>query len=224
MKTVLFMPIKLNNERTPGKNIKRFDDGTPLLQVPLKTALANKERCKIDQIVVYCSSSSVSEYLLDGVDLILRPTSLDTQETRCADIIRAFLKDVTADLYIMYHATSPFISGGHLFDCIEAVRSGAYDSAFAAKKIQNFMWKDGKPFNFSLDYAPRTQDMEPYYCELSSPYVFTPDVFYKHNGRTGDNPYICECSEIESIDIDYPDDFLMANAIYMSLFKNIKIQ
>lgn len=42
MKTTVFMPIKLNNERTPGKNLKKFDDGTVLLQVPLKTALEAK--------------------------------------------------------------------------------------------------------------------------------------------------------------------------------------
>lgn len=31
MKTVAFIPIKMNNERTPGKNTKRFSDGTPLI-------------------------------------------------------------------------------------------------------------------------------------------------------------------------------------------------
>ena len=30
MKTVAFVPIKLNNQRTPGKNIKKFDDGSSL--------------------------------------------------------------------------------------------------------------------------------------------------------------------------------------------------
>ena len=220
MKTVLFMPIKLNNERTPGKNIKTFDDGTPLLQVPLNTALKFKEECEIDRIIVYCSNPRVKEYLPSGVELLLRPESLDSKETRCGDIINSFLNDVEADIYIMYHATSPFLSGNHLKECIEAVRSGCYDSAFAAKKLQNFMWKDGKPLNFTLDCAPRTQDMTPFYCEISSPYVFTKKVFEKFHGRTGEKPYICECSEIEAIDIDYPEDFELANVVYMNLIKN----
>lgn len=42
MTTTLFMPIKLNNQRMPGKNTARFDDGTPLLQVALRTALSAK--------------------------------------------------------------------------------------------------------------------------------------------------------------------------------------
>lgn len=217
MKTTVFMPIKLNNERTPGKNLKRFDDGTPLLQVPLKTALEAKADGEVDRIVVFCSKPEVEEYLPDGVELIRRPEYLDTQTARCGDIIEAFLNTVKSDIYVMYHATSPFLSKTHLVDCINAVRSGNYDSAFCAKKLQNFFWFDGKPLNFSLDCAPRTQDMEPYYCELSSPYVFTKDVFDKYHGRTGEKPFICECSEIEAIDIDYPEDFVLANAVYMSL-------
>ena len=219
VKTVVFMPIKLNNERTPGKNIKEFSDGTPLLKIPLYTALKAKKRGVIDQIVVFCSDEKICKYLPDGVDFLKRPQELDLQSVKCADIIQGFLEVVRADIYVMYHATSPFISEKHLIECIDAVKSGEYDSAFAAKKIQNFMWYENKPLNFTLDYAPRTQDMKPYYCELSSPYVFTKEVFVRYHGRTGINPYICECSEIEAIDIDYPEDFELANAVYMSLIK-----
>lgn len=219
MKTTIFMPIKLNNERTPGKNIKRFDDGTPLLQVALNTALQIKADGYADRVIVFCSKEEIIQYIPDGVEFIKRPAYLDQQEIRCADIISAFINLIESDIYVMYHATSPFISGRHLIDCIEAVKTGRYDSAFAAKKMQNFMWFDGKPLNFSLDCAPRTQDMKPYFCELSSPYVFTRAVFEKYHGRTGENPFICECSEIEAVDIDYPEDFVLANAVYMSLIR-----
>lgn len=220
IKTTLFMPIKLNNERTPGKNTKKFDDGTALLQVPLKTALKVKEKGYIDRIVVFCSQDIISKFIPEGVELLKRPEYLDSQQIKCADIIKEFINMVESDIYIMYHATSPFISEETLVKCIEAVKSRKYDSAFGAKKLQNFMWFNGKPLNFTLDYAPRTQDMEPYYCELSSPYVFTKDVFETYHGRTGDNPFICECNEIEAIDIDYPEDFVLANSVYMSLIKN----
>ena len=219
MKTTLFMPIKLNNERTPGKNIKCFDDGTPLLQVPLHTALKAKADGYVDRIIVFCSKKEIKNYIPEGIEFLQRPDYLDQQKIRCADIIETFIRMVESDIYVMYHATSPFITKEHLTECIEAVKTGNYDSAFAAKKLQNFIWFDGKPLNFTLDCAPRTQDMKPYFCELSSPYVFTKAVFDKYHGRTGIKPFICECSEIESVDIDYPEDFLLANAVYMSLVK-----
>jgi CMP-N-acetylneuraminic acid synthetase len=124
-----------------------------------------------------------------------------------------------ADIYVMSHATSPFIKPERFSQCINAVKSHQYDSAFACKKLSNFIWYQGKPLNFRLDKAPRTQDMEAAYCELSTPYVFTPHVFETYHGRSGENPFMCECSEIESIDVDYPEDFALADMVYTHLLK-----
>lgn len=43
MKTVAFVPIKLNNQRTPGKNIKKFDDGSSLITVFLRNLIKVSE-------------------------------------------------------------------------------------------------------------------------------------------------------------------------------------
>lgn len=216
MKTTAFIPIKLNNERTPGKNTKPFSDGTPLVHFVQKTLLQLKN---IDEICIFCSDDRIKDYILDGVKFIKRPNTLDTKETLCGDIIRTFINTVESDIYIMANATSPFISVETYNKCIQSVQSGEYSSAFAAKKLQNFIWYKNKPLNFSLDKAPRTQDMEPAYCELSSPYVFKKEVFEQYKGRTGENPYICECNEIEAIDIDYPEDFVLADIVYLNILK-----
>ena len=49
MKTVAFVPIKLNNERLPGKNLKKFSDGTPLVKIILNKLAALKGDC-IDKV------------------------------------------------------------------------------------------------------------------------------------------------------------------------------
>ena len=216
MKVTAFIPMKLNNERTPGKNTKPFSDGTPLCHFVQKALLQVPE---IDEIVAFCSDDRIQDYLLPGVKFLKRPTSLDTKETLCGDIIRTFLEMHDADIYVMSHATSPFIKPERFSQCIKAVQSQQYDSAFACKKLSNFLWYKGKPLNFSLDKAPRTQDMEAAYCELSTPYVFTRSVFNKYHGRTGENPFMCECTEIESIDVDYPEDFALADMVYTHLLK-----
>lgn len=216
MKTVAFIPIKLNNERTPGKNIKEFDDGTPLIRLVQNNLLKVKG---IDEIYVYCSSASIKKYILEGIDFLKRPETLDTKETRCNDIIKEFIRSVDADVYMMAHATSPFVSFSHIQECLDFVKSGDYDSAIAAVKMQNFIWYKKRPLNFSIDNNLRTQDMEPVYCELSTPFVFTKEAFLRTGGRTGTKPYCCECSNIEGIDIDYPEDFELANLVYMNFYK-----
>lgn len=39
MKIVAVIPIKMNNERTPGKNTKALSDGTPLIHLMQNTLL-----------------------------------------------------------------------------------------------------------------------------------------------------------------------------------------
>lgn len=216
MKVVALIPIKLNNERVPGKNLKCFSDGTPLIKLIQKACL---ETINIDEVYVYCSNEEVCEYLEEGVKFLKRPSYLDTAEANCNDIIREFIKEVKADIYVASHATGPFTKSESIEQCINKVASGEFDSAFLAKRMQEFLWSKGTALNFDIQNFPRTQDLEPIYSEAPGAYVFTKDTFEKYNRRVGIHPYIHEVSEIESRDIDYPEDFEIANIIYMNLIK-----
>lgn len=214
MKVVAVVPIKLNNERAPGKNTKRFSDGTPLITYFLKTLLKVKE---IDELYVYCSSEKIKDYLIPGVQYLKRPERLDTKEATPQDIIRCFMNQVDADVYMVSHCTSPFVKAERFSRCIKKVCFEGYDSAFTGEKIQRLMWCDGKPLNFEAENVPRTQDLPVYYNEVSAAYVFPKKTFVELNRRIGVNPYICEVSGYECVDIDYPEDFEIADAIYTGI-------
>lgn len=216
MKTVVLLPIKMNNQRVPGKNIKCFDDGTPLMQLIQETCLKTKT---VDEIYVYCSNPAIQEYIVPGVKFIERPAFLDGDGVNSNDIIKEFVKTIDADIYVETHATGPFTRPESIDACVKAVMSGKYDSAFMAKKMQEFLWQEGKALNFDIGHFPRTQDLVPIYSETPGAYVFPKETFEKYHRRVGVKPYIHEVSEIESRDIDYPEDFEIANAIYMSLIK-----
>lgn len=217
MRIVAMVPIKMNNERLPGKNIKAFSDGSPLLTVFLKT-LVNVRF--FDDIYVFCSSSEIKNYIIPCVKYLERPRFLDTQQTAPHEIINEFIKRVDADVYAVCHCTSPFVTAGHIEECVAAVKSGEHDSAFTAEKIQRLLWTNkNTPLNFEADNVPRTQDLLPIYSEVSAAYVFTKDIFEKTSRRIGFSPYITEVKGIECVDIDCPDDFEIANAIYMNLIK-----
>ena len=222
-KVVAFMPIKLNNERIPGKNLKPMTDGKILISFMLEVLAELKEEQVFDEVVVYCSKEKICEYLPESVRWIPRPDFLDTATTTSNDIIRCFLGEYQADIYAMCHATSPFMRKNHIKECVDAVLSGEYDSAFCGREIQNFLWQNGKPLNFSREYYPRTQDLVPIYEELPTPYVFTKEVFEKTGGRTGDHPYICKCSVVEAVDVDMPDDFALADAIHSALIDKMDL-
>jgi len=214
MKTIAVVPMKLNNKRLPNKNTKSFTNGNPLCHYVLSTLL-NVEG--VDEVYVYCSNPDIQDFIPKGVKFLKRDSLLDQDTTSMNEVLDAFAKDVHADIYMMTHTTSPFVRKESLEKGLEAVVSGEYDSAFAAKKIQDFLWKNGEPFNYELDNIPRTQDISPLYKETSGFYIYKKIIITELNRRIGDNPYIVEVDEIESLDIDVAEDFVISDAVFNHL-------
>ncbi len=211
MRTVAVVPMKLNNRRLPQKNTKCFTNGKPLCHYILSTLLTVEG---MDEVYVYCSNPEIQEFIPDGVKYLKRSESLDSDSTKMNEVLRCFAADVPADVYVMTHTTAPFISKASIEKGISAVISGEYDSAFAAKKLQEFLWKDGVPFNYELNNIPRTQDLSPLFEETSGFYIYRNDIMTNLNRRIGKNPFIVEVGEIESVDIDESEDFMIADAIF----------
>lgn len=209
MNIVAIMPIKLENERCPGKNI-RILGSKPLLQHELYNL---KETRLCNSINVFCSSNEIVEFLPEGVVFVKRPKYLDLPTSNFSQIFSCFMEMHDADIYVYAHATAPFITVETMKQCIEAVKTGKYDSAFCAIKLQTYLWQEGEPLNFDATNLPRTQDLIPVYQETSGVYVFTKDVFMKYRRRVGKNPFIKEVSFKESVDIDTPEDFELAEAL-----------
>lgn len=219
MKTVAIVPMKLNNERLPNKNTKIFDNGKPLCFYILNTLLKVKN---IDEIYVYCSDEKIKPYLPNKVKFIKRSDTLDKSSTTMNEVLNAFINDVDADIYVLTHVTAPFVKSTSLEKCIEVVKNNnEYDSAFSVKRINEFIWKDNKPFNYQLDNIPRTQDLPEIYAETCGFYIFKKELMKKYNRRIGDKPYMYEVEMIETIDIDDEFDFEIANSLLQKYGENL---
>lgn len=209
MKIVAVMPLKLKNERCPGKNT-RLLGGKPLFWHELESL---KNTLLVDDIYVYCSDDSIVSLMPEGVSFLKRSPVLDLPTSNFTQIFDSFMNEIDADVYIFAHATAPYIKVETMVECINAVKSEGYDSAFCAQKIQTFLWQDGEPLNFDASNLPRTQDLKPIYQETSGVYVFRKEVFEKCRRRIGKKPYIKVVSFKEAVDIDNPEDFELAEAL-----------
>lgn len=209
MRRVAFVPIRLNSQRVEGKNLRELG-GRPLMAYLLESLAAARN---IDKVYVYCSNPAIVEYLPEGVEWLQRDERLDQNTTLGEEIYDAFTREVEADIYILAHATSPFIRTATIEQAVRSVESGKYDSAFSAERVQTFAWWQGRPLNYSLQHVPRTQDLEPLYVETSAFFVFRAEVWREQHRRIGQRPYMAVTDRIESMDIDDPDDFLLAEAI-----------
>lgn len=209
MNVVAVMPIKMNNERLPGKNIRLLGD-KPLLQYELDNLIVTN---LLNEIYVYCSDEQIISFLPNGVQFLKRPSVLDLPTSNFTQIFDSFMRTADADIYVYAHATAPFVSVDTMKNCINAVISGKFDSAFCASKIQDYLWENNAPLNFDATNLPRTQDLNPIYRETSGIYVFTKDVFRKLRRRIGEKPFIAEVSIKEAVDINTPEDFKLAETL-----------
>lgn len=209
MKIVSFIPIKLNNQRLPGKNLKDLN-GRPLCDYIFETI---KQVEEINETYVYCSDEKICEYIPEGLTFLKRDSVLDGPEVKGLEIIDRFVRDVDADIYVLTHVTQPFTKSESIEKGLKAVISGEYDSAFSCLKIQDYCWYQGTPFNYDMKDIVTTQNLEPIYMETGAFFIFTKDVFIKLHQRIGEKPYMCVIDQLEAVDIDEAEDFEFAQVV-----------
>jgi len=216
MKVVSFIPIKLNNERLPGKNTLPLGNRV-MCEYIFETV--NKVE-GIDEKYVYCSDESIKRYISGEIEFLKRDTYLDGFQVKGLEIIDYFLKDVKADIYVLTHVTQPFTKSSSIAEALDKVMGGEYDSAFSARVIHDYCWYKGKPFNYDMKDIVTTQNLEPIYMETGAFYIFTREVFEKYRQRIGIKPYMKVINQIEAVDVDTADDYEFAKAVAEYLNKD----
>ena len=206
MKTLAFVPIKLNSVRLPNKNILPLA-GKPLCWYMLNT-LSKVEG--IDEVYVYCSDESIKAHIPENVKFLQRPSTLDADLIKGEEIYRSFISSMKANMYLLAHVTSPFTKISSIKNALDKVLHSKNDSAFSVRRIQTFAWYKNSPINYNHANIPRTQDIEPIYVETSAFYIFKREHFTEHNRRIGFNPFMQVVDEMEAIDIDCQEDYELA--------------
>lgn len=205
-KVTAFVPIKLNSQRLPNKNILPL--GEHRLSWYIFDTLLGIE--SIDEVCVYCSDQKIMDYLPTGVKFIQRNPYLDGDVVKGNEIYESFINEIDSDIYLLAHTTSPFLMQKSVEEALKQVLSEKYDSALSVQKKQTFIWYKGETLNYRRNDIPRTQDIEPIYIETSGFYIFQKEHFLSHRSRIGFNPYFQEVSDIEAIDIDTREDYEFA--------------
>lgn len=213
MKIIALLPMKGNSERVPNKNLKDFN-GKPLFYHVLQS-LQNCEL--IDEVIINTDSDKIanSAASFSKVKIHQRPEAICGDFVSMNDVIANDLENSDGDIYLQTHSTNPLLKADTITKAIEEFKSSDNDSLFSVTKLQTRLyWKDGKPVNHNPEELLRTQDLPPLFEENSNIFIFTKQSFAKaENKRIGLNPMMFEMDKLEAIDIDEPQDFIMAEAI-----------
>lgn len=214
-KIVAFLPIKLNSQRLPHKNILPIA-GHPLCW-HLTNTLNNVER--INEVYAFCSSDEVMNYVAEGTKFLKRDKYYDGDAVKSFELIGKFIETIDADVYVFANTTSPFLKVESVAHALDEMLAGDYDSALTVHEFKTFARYKGEPINYDINDIPKTQDIEPVYIETSGFYMFKKEVFTKYHRRVGFKPYLQVVDGLEAVDIDTKEDFEFANALYTALNK-----
>jgi N-acylneuraminate cytidylyltransferase len=210
--------MKGHSERVPNKNLKLFN-GKPLFHAIIdeftKSKYINKVIINTDSDLI--SKSAINTYQ-DFVTIHKRPKNIQGDLVSMNKIIEYDLDNSDSDIYIQTHSTSPLLAIKNIDAAIDKMinKTTDFDSIFSVTKIQTrFYDKNGNPFNHDPRELLRTQDLEPLFEENSGFYIFTKESFQNAGKkRIGLRPFMFEIDKIESIDIDEPSDFIIAETLH----------
>lgn len=196
----------MNSKRLPGKNLFPFN-GTTLLGNVCNISLNSKY---INEHYVFSSSSYLVDKIPSKVKFLPRDSKFDEDISTMNDILFNFSSLIKADIYVLLHATAPFIKTSSIDKGIESLLTENYDSALSVIKLKEFLWNKSSPINYNPLKIPRTQDLSGYFIETCGFYIFKSDVIQNRKTRIGLLPNLIEVEEIEAVDIDNKIDYQFA--------------
>lgn len=209
MKVVAFLPVKGSSSRIQSKNLKLLD-GKPLFLHTLEKLL----KCDfIDEVYLDTESEEVinaASYLKHNV--LLRDPDLANNKTDGNRLFMNEVNQVDADIYIQILCTSPFIEIETIKKGIQEIVESDYDSAVLVRKERLYTWSEAGP-NYDLQHIPNSVDLPDTVIETMGLYIVKRSAALKQSRRIGDNPYQLAATAIEAIDVNYPEDFDLANLI-----------
>lgn len=210
MKVVAFLPAKGTSDRIESKNLKLLN-GKPLFLHTLEK-LVNCDF--IDEVYLDSESDEILNYAsyLNYIPLKRKP-ELATNKTDGHQMFYNEVSQVDADIYIQILGTSPFISPKTIKKGIDILLTGnEYDSVVLMKKEKEYLWKDNQPV-YDKFHIPNSNTLPDTIVESMGLYIVKRETALRTKMRYGDHAYMLTADAVETIDVNYPDEFELAEYI-----------
>lgn len=227
---IAFLPCRKGSQRIKNKNIRVFagiEGGLTKIKIE---QLVNCN--KIDKIIVstddeevikICQSvlsKSTKDYEIDK-----RPKELATSTTSTDELIQYVSGIIPEGEILWTHVTSPFITST-IYENVISKYQDLYeakkcDSLVTVTKHQKFFWdKSGQTINYDRfnEKWPRTQTLDPIYELNSGIFLCNSRIYHEHKDRIGINPYLYELNNMQSMDVDWEEDFELAEILWLKKF------
>lgn len=215
-KTAAFIPVKGKSERIKNKNLKLLC-GKPLF---LHT-LEKLSECEfIDEIFLDSESEEVFQAAENtSFKKFKRDERLADNSTDGNKLFLNEIQATNADICIQVLCTSPFIKPETIKKGINVlIENEEYDSVILVKKEKLYTWNPETAVpGYDINNIPNGIDLENTVAETTGLYIIRREAALKTGRRIGENPYFLEADSLEALDINYPEDFEIAELVMKGL-------
>ena len=211
------VPVKAHSERLEGKNNLLFA-GKPLYHVILETLSSTPF---VSSIIVDTDSLAVAEEAADlfpKVEIVIRPQHLIGGHITSNDIIAHDIRQSDEEHFIQMFCSSPLVSVKTLEAALRFYFSSLpnHDSLFSVSRFHSrFYNEQNQLVNAGAESTVLSQETSPLFQENGAFYIFSRTSYLNAgNKRIGKSPQQYELNKVESMKIEYADDFELAEVLY----------
>ena len=224
-----YLPTRKGSERVKSKNTRPFAGiHGGLFENKIRQLTKTK---LVDEIIISTNDEvcmEIAEKYTESdkrIIIVPRPAELCLSTTNLQDLI-CYVPTITeADHIFWGHVTTP-LSGADQYDAgirlyLNSLSRG-YDSLVGVVEFKNFLLnKEGRLINNTTDIPwPRTQDLEVLYEINHTMFLAKRDVYIEYKNRIGQKPLLYVMDDLHSFDIDWPDDFVIAEIMYKNIYSD----
>jgi CMP-N-acetylneuraminic acid synthetase len=211
------IPIKGSSERVPNKNLRHFH-GKSLYELKLQQ-LSNAKG--FEKIIVSSESEKVLNIALEnGFDIHKRDPKYSTSHVPMSDVYSYIASEIEGDNIAWLNATNPLAETEVYNQAIESFRKmdPSFDCLLSAINVQENLFYNGIPVNFSPKPWPRSQDLQGLTSLTFVINILKRTDMINWGSCVGESPYFYYMDKLESWDIDTQEDFDFCEMIYARNF------
>lgn len=219
----VFLPCRKGSKRILHKNTKKFSNfNLGLFEIKFNQIIKIKY---LDKVYVSTNDHKIINYLKkkrsNKIVIIKRDKKLADDSASTDDLIKHVSKIINSGNILWTHVSSPFINTENYNKIVKKyfleLNKGC-DSLMTVSAIQTFLWNKKKALNYNrkIEKWPRTQTIKKLYEINSGVFIASSKIYKKLNDRIGKKPYLYELDKLVGFDIDWPNDFKLAEQLIKS--------
>lgn len=216
-KITAVIPVRAGSTRVPDKGIRPFC-GTTLLQHKIDVL---KQVPELSIVVSSDSPVALEVARKNKVNIHVREEYYASSKCTGSEFFVNLAESIDSDIMVYSPPTSPFIRPETIRKALDMYNNNECDSLATVFPVKHHMWLDGRPMNYDISTSPNSQDLPEIVRITYGICINSNKNIVTYKNVVGQQPFLLNIDEVESVDIDTMLDFRFAEFLHERETSNV---